>query len=351
MGSDAYAHSPIIFLLAFLPSVLLCRIVITLRIVDSPTEARKKQPMPVPTAGGLAVALSAMLAVATHVELHGGREYAYPIVVAAGGGLAMLLLGLADDILSLRAIVKLNLTTLVAVGIAVLGLRADTMGFWPDAVVALPLVVAVAGSALWLVVVINAVNFMDGANGLAMGMACIAALGLAACGAVIGAEHITLAGVALAGGLVGFLVWNVRGLLFVGDAGALFTGAVLAGLGLELVRLRPDLLFVPAILLLPFLSDVLLTLAWRGKHGKPLFVAHLDHAYQIALKAKLTHIQVAGVHAVWALNAAVVAVGAALVGGYAPVIAFVALLAISTWVHWKVRRAGVANGLVGADIL
>lgn len=348
---DAYAHSPIIFFLALMPSVLLCRVVITLRIVDSPTEARKKQPLPVPTAGGLAVALSAALAVATHVELHGESSYAYPMVLAAAGGLAMLLLGLADDVLMLRPQIKLGLMVLASIGLALAGLRADAMGFWPGAVVELPIYVAVAGSALWLLVVINAVNFMDGANGLSMGMACIAALGLAACGAVIGAEHITLASIALAGGLAGFLVWNVRGLLFVGDAGALFTGAVLAGLGLELVRLRPDLLFVPAILLLPFLSDVLLTLAWRSKHGKKLFAAHLDHTYQIALKAGLKHSQVSGVHAVWALNAAGVAVGAALVGGYAPVIGFVALLAISTWVHWKVRRAGVANGLVGANIL
>jgi len=348
---DAYAHSPIIFFLALIPSVLLCRVVITLRIVDAPTEARKKQPLPVPTAGGLAVALSAALAVATHVELHGESSYAYPMVLAAAGGLAMLLLGLADDVLMLRPQIKLGLMVLASIGLALAGLRADAMGFWPGAVAELPIYVAVAGSALWLLVVINSVNFMDGANGLAMGMACIAALGLAACGAVIGAEHITLASIALAGGLAGFLVWNVRGLLFVGDAGALFTGAVLAGLGLELVRLRPDLLFVPAILLLPFLSDVLLTLAWRSKHGKKLFAAHLDHTYQIALKAGLKHSQVAGVHAVWALNAAGVAVGAALVGGYAPVIGFVALLAISTWVHWKVRRAGVANGLVGANIL
>jgi UDP-GlcNAc:undecaprenyl-phosphate/decaprenyl-phosphate GlcNAc-1-phosphate transferase len=347
---DEFLHLVILFVLSALPSALLCRVVITLRIVDAPTEARKLQKRPVPTAGGLAVALSAALAVATNAEVtHAG--YPMPMLVAGVGSLGVLLIGLADDILKLRAIVKLGLIAAIALGMTMLNLRADVLGFWPGAVVELPLALAIAGSVLWLIVLINAVNFMDGANGLSMGMACIAALGLAACGIAIGAWHIALPSVALAGGLAGFLVWNVRGLLFVGDAGALFTGAMLGGLGLELVRLRPDLLFVPAILLLPFLSDVLLTLAWRTKHGKKLFVAHLDHAYQIAIKARLTHAQVSGVHAVWALNAAVVAMGATMVGGYAPVIAFVALLAISTWVHWRVRRAGVANGLVGADVL
>jgi UDP-GlcNAc:undecaprenyl-phosphate GlcNAc-1-phosphate transferase len=339
-----------IFALAAIPSALLCRVVITLRIVDAPTEARKTQKAPVPTAGGLAVALSAALAFATYAEFM-QTGYHLALIVAGAGALAVLVIGLADDILRLRAVVKLGLIALVTVGMAALGLRADIMAFWPGAAIELPLALAIIGSALWLIVVINAVNFMDGANGLSMGMACIAAIGLAACGSVIGAWHVTLACAALAGGLVGFLVWNVRGLLFVGDAGALFTGAILSGLGLELVRLRPDLLFVPPILLLPFLSDVLLTLAWRSKHGKKLFAAHLDHSYQIALKTGLKHGQVAGVHAVWALNAAVVAAGASLVGGYAPAIAFFALLAISTWVHWRIRRAGVANGLVGADIL
>jgi len=340
----------VVFALAAVPSVILCRVVITLRIVDAPTEARKKQPLPVPTAGGVAVALSAGLAVATDAEIN-GTGYHASLIVAAAGAASVLLLGLADDILKLRAVIKLLVIMGITAVVAWLGVRADVLGFWPDATLALPLAVAIAGSAFWLVVVINAVNFMDGANGLAMGMAAIAAAGLAACGAVIGAPHILFACTALAGGLAGFLVWNVRGLLFVGDAGALFTGAVLGGFGLELVRLRPDLVFVPAILLLPFLSDVLLTLAWRTKHGKKLFVAHLDHVYQIAIKAGLKHTQVAGVHAVWALNAAVVAVAATMLGGYAPAIAFVGLLLISTWVHWRVRKAGVANGLVGADIL
>lgn len=339
-----------VFVLAAIPSAILCRVVITLRIVDAPTEARKTQKAPVPTAGGLAVALSAGLAFAANAEFT-QSGYHIALIVAGSGALAVLAIGLADDILKLRAIVKLGLIALVAAGMAALGLRADAMTFWPNASIELPLAIAIIGSAAWLIVVINAVNFMDGANGLSMGMACIAALGLAACGAVIGAWHIALACTALAGGLVGFLVWNVRGLLFVGDAGALFTGAMLGGLGLELVHLRPDLLFVPPILLLPFLSDVLLTLAWRAKHGKKLFAAHLDHSYQIALKTGLKHTQVSGVHAVWALNAAVVAAGASMVGGYAPAIAFFALLAISTWIHWRIRRAGVANGLVGADIL
>jgi UDP-N-acetylmuramyl pentapeptide phosphotransferase/UDP-N-acetylglucosamine-1-phosphate transferase len=155
---------------------------------------------------------------------------------------------------------------------------------------------------------------------------------------------------ALSGALVGFLVWNIRGKLYVGDTGALFTGAALGVLSLDLVRLRPDLLFVPPILLMPFLSDVLLTLIWRAKHGKKLSEGHRDHVYQIALKAGLKHWQVAAIHAFWALNAAGIGLIAAIVGGQIPLIAFLVVLALATWVHIWVRRVGVKAGLVGANI-
>lgn len=346
---DQLLRIALAFALAVIPSVILCRVVITLRIVDAPTEARKVQKLPVPTAGGLAVALSAALALAVDSELTRGGVEATLLAVGVAG-LAALLVGLADDILGLRALVKLLLIAATACALAAFGVRADLMDLWPGAAFALPVWIAVGGSALWLVVTTNAVNFMDGANGLSMGMAALASLGLAACAAMIGAWDVALVAAALTGGLAGFLVWNVRGLLFVGDAGALFAGMVLGALGLEIVRLRPDLLFVPPILLMPFLSDVLLTLVWRGKHGKKLFVAHRDHSYQIAMKAGLEHWQVAAVHAVWAANAAGLAVLATAVGGYVPAILFVALLLVSTWVHWRIRRAGVANGLVGREI-
>ncbi len=154
---------------------------------------------------------------------------------------------------------------------------------------------------------------------------------------------------ALTGALAGFLVWNIPGRLFAGDAGALFTGAMLGALSLLLVQARPDWVWLPPLLLLPILADVLLTLMWRARHRKPLFSAHRDHAYQIALKAGLKHWQVAAIHAVAAVNALAIAVISAIVGGYFPALGFLGMLGASIWVHFKVRRSGVRAGHVGAD--
>lgn len=337
------------FVLAVGPSVVLCRIVMSLGVVDAPTEARKTQPVPVPTAGGLAVVLSVALAISVDDELIAG-EFNPLLLIVGGGAVAALLVGAVDDVIGLRPVLKLLAVSAIGVVIAWLGLRPDVLAAWPGLDLPIPLWLAIAGAALWLVVMMNAVNFMDGANGLAMGMAAIAAAGYCVIGAVVGKWDVAVAAGALAGGLCGFLVWNLSGRLFAGDAGALSVGAVLAGLGLEIVRARPDLLLVPPILLLPFLSDVLLTLAWRARHGKKLFAAHRDHAYQIALKAGMQHWQVSAVHAVWALNAAIVAILSALLARQVPIILFVLLLLVSTWLHLKIRRAGVRNGLVGKDI-
>src|SRR5579871_3506552 len=164
------------------------------------------------------------------------------------------------------------------------GVRVDVLEFWPGVELTLPTLMGAAGSIFWLLVVINAVNFMDGANGLSMGMASIASLGLMVCCALAGEGTLAIASAGLAGALAGFLLWNVPGKLFAGDAGALFVGAMLGAISLALAASRPDWLFVPPILLMPWLTDVILTVVWRARHKKPLFSAHRDHAYQIAMK-------------------------------------------------------------------
>lgn len=330
-------------------AALLCALVMRFGLKDSPTEARKIQAAPVPTAGGLGFAIAALAVSGAASQLAGIA--ASPVILAViCGAVAALALGLADDRWTLPAKPKLALMLAFCAGLAASGVRADALAPWPGALLALPVILGSAGSMLWLLVIVNAVNFMDGANGLAMGMAAICALGLAVCFGLAGAFDAALLTSALAGALAGFLVWNAPGRLYAGDTGALFAGAMLGGLSLVLVKLRPDWMLVPPILLLPFLTDVLLTLVWRAQRGKRLFVAHRDHVYQIAMKAGLKHWQVAGVHAVWAVNAAGIGVVAAIMGGHAPLIAFLGLLAASVWVHLRARRSGEAAGLVGANV-
>ena len=329
--------------------VVLTRIVMTFGLVDAPTEARKIQSHPVPTSGGLGFAPAALMAafiVSAFVEWRAGL----PVLIAAVGAIPFLVLGFIDDRLRLDSMTKLIAMAVFSLALVLLGVSVELLIPAPGAVWPLPVAIAALGSVLWLVMVVNAVNFMDGANGLSMGMCAIAALGLAVVAAMGGMWDVATLLIALSGALAGFLVWNVPGRLFAGDAGALFTGAILAGASLLIVKGRPDWLLVPPTILAPWLVDVLLTIAWRGAKGKPIFSAHRDHVYQIAMKAGLKHSQVSAIHAVWAANAAALGVMAALVGSSAPLAVFVALVVVSSIVHMRARKSGEKRGFVGKDV-
>ncbi len=337
------------FVIAGVVSLIACYLVMAhLGVRDAPDNVRKLQETPVPTSGGVGFAFAAVLGALAAWVATGSWPPGDVAFVLAGAVMA-LVLGFVDDRWPVPAKAKLLAMLAIAVGLVVAGVRADALAPWPDVSFALPWALAAAGSLAWIVVVVNAVNFMDGANGLAMGMAAIASAGLALCAAIIGAWEIAALAAALAGALLGFLVLNVPGRLFAGDAGALFVGAALAGLGLLLVRAEPELLFVPPLLLSTFLVDVLLTLVWRARRGRPLFSPHRDHAYQIALKAGMKHTLVAGIYAIWTFNAAAIAIVATLARGYAPTVAGVLIILAGVWFHRSLRRFGERSGLVAED--
>ncbi|MBU6319521.1 MAG: undecaprenyl/decaprenyl-phosphate alpha-N-acetylglucosaminyl 1-phosphate transferase [Alphaproteobacteria bacterium] len=336
-------------LVSFAGAVALCRAVMAVGVRDAPDEPRKTQLTAVPTLGGVGVCLASAIALMIAYVL-GGQVLSKGVMIVLGASVGALLIGLIDDVRGLGARLKLGLLIGVGIWIAALGVGPDVLSPWPGAQFPLPMFFAALGALAWIILMMNAVNFMDGANGLSMGMAAIAAAGLCACAIVAGASDIALCAGALCGALVGFLVWNVPGRLFAGDAGALMTGGLLAGLSLLLVERRPDWLCLAPTLMLPFLTDVILTLGWRLLNGKNLLSAHRDHAYQIAIKAGLSHWQVSAVHAVWALNAAGLSLVAGIAGGWFPLMAFLTLAGASIWVHIRVRASGVRAGLVGRGL-
>lgn len=145
---------------------------------------------------------------------------------------------------------------------------------------------------LWLVFVTNAVNFMDGLNGLISGCLLLAALVLAACAPVFGATALVWPALLLACCLAGFLPYNFpRARIFMGDVGSQGCGLLAGTASLYLVlhtpsRLDGGWLLGPA-LLAPLLYDVLFTLIRRRRAGLPLAQAHRGHLYQVLHRSGL----------------------------------------------------------------
>lgn len=343
---------------AFLVSLLVCGLMIRFGPRDAPDGGRKTQARAVPSAGGLGVlaGIAAALAAASLAPPAGQDDPFAAIAQSALAGPMILvliagLLGFADDRFNLPAGRKLGVLAAASLLAALYGPHIGH--FWlpgtgPDGA-GVPIVLALMGGALWLFVMANAVNFMDGANGIAMGSAAIMLAALAIIvappsGAAPGVLPLILwAGVA---SLLGFLVWNLAGRLYAGDTGALAMGALVGGAGLAAASVTS--VWVAALVALPILADVFLTLIWRARHRRPLMQAHRDHAYQLLLRAGWSHLAVAGLWWAFSLVSGVAAILGARQGPPAAFALFAFLLVVSvllwTWQRVTLGRRLNAEG-------
>lgn len=316
-------------MLAGLVSWGLTPVVIAAGLWDNP-DIRKDHGSPTPTAGGLAAASGFALALAA-LALWPGASWADAIpedatvrtALAVIAAFAALVLGLFDDLNNLGPRFKFGLMTAIALFVAAFVARAQVFPIAGDVAFDTGIVFGVLGSALWVFTMANAVNFIDGANGLAMGSMATGLTGLALIAWVHDAPHAMALALCGVGGLVGLLVWNFpNGKVFAGDAGALFIGVLAAAAGLLLVHDGGVSPVIPPLLFFPILADVLLTLAHRVRKGRNLLEAHNDHLYQVGRRAGMSHARSAAIY--WIATAHCAAI--AFVASYAPRIAPPSLL-------------------------
>ncbi|MGH7439544.1 MAG: glycosyltransferase family 4 protein [Polyangiaceae bacterium] len=156
---------------------------------------------------------------------------------------------------------------------------------------------AVPLSLFWLVGFVNAFNFMDGVNGISGTTLLVAGVAFAVAGTAHNDADTLINGALLAGGGLGFLPWNFpRAKIFMGDAGALPLGLLLAATAIRAAR--DDALGAPAslpfpasvLILGPYLFDVTFTLFRRWREKKPLTQAHREHLYQRFARTAGSHV-------------------------------------------------------------
>jgi UDP-N-acetylmuramyl pentapeptide phosphotransferase/UDP-N-acetylglucosamine-1-phosphate transferase len=262
---------------------------------------------------------------------------------------AFMLLGFVDDARPLGPRLKFVVFAAVSISAALTLGVVQTLPFGWGAPLYLGLALGLVGTAAWVFTVVNCVNFMDGANGLAIGSVAIGLAGLGAIAYIQGTPSGAAVSFCGAGALVGFLIWNFpSGRLFAGDSGALFAGA-LAALTSLLVITRIGLSpFVPPILFFPLLADALLTLAWRWRQRRTLLDGHSEHLYQIALRAGWSHERVALTY--WSATAICAALAWAVAGRTdgAPWLALAGLAAIALFVSAHIRRYALRRGIAEA---
>jgi len=205
---------------------------------------------------------------------------------------AIAALGLWDDMSQSRAGLKLVLLGLLCILAAAIVSPVTALPFGVTEI-SLPLSGGAIGTALWIFVVVNAVNFMDGANGLMPSFMLLASLALFGIALSLNAPVTAILSASLAAGLLGFLPYNfkTKALIFCGDVGSLLAGFIFAVAVLTLVKEAPNArpLYVGPILFMPFLADVLMTLLRRAMRREHLMSPHRDHLYQRAIISGRSH--------------------------------------------------------------
>ena len=215
-----------------------------LGLIDLPGE-RKVHVQPTPRGGGIAIFLGvlipAMVIVAVCIFQSAGRfavideilqelgeasHRTVQLVAIAAGAIVLFLAGLADDRWNLSWKFRLGLQMLVAVGVVLAGVRATVFVSQPW--------FGFAATVLWIIVLTNAMNFLDNMDALSAGIGLIASLMFAAILLVMlrsPTVSVAFPLVLLAGALSGFLVWNrPPASIFMGDCGSNLIGFLLATL-------------------------------------------------------------------------------------------------------------------------
>ncbi len=248
-------------------------------VVDEPGETRRVHTHPVPRLGGIALLLGIFVPALAFLDLEGPYRG-----ILLGAAIATTV-GAIDDFRGLPWWGKLGgqvSAGAVAVGFGVTVDRFTFPGFGSQE---LPEWAAGAATIVWVVAIMNMVNFLDGMDGLAAGICAIAGSTFAIIGLSLGAPEAALLAAIVAGACFGFLHHNFYpARIFMGDSGALLLGFLLATLAIEgLVKTAAlATLVLPLLVLAIPIVDTSFVFAKRLKYRQPLYEAdrtHLHHRF------------------------------------------------------------------------
>lgn len=330
-------------------SGMIVRIMISIRVPDVP-DPRKAHSVTTPKSGGVGIVCAFLLGVVLiYLYGHASRladSYFIGVIAAA---VLIALVSLLDDIRNMPYTVKLGGQLLAAI-------TAVASGLWVHDI-ALPyygiLHLGWAGLPLtifFLLFITNALNFIDGLDGLAGGVTLIACLFLSIITGPLGDFFVYTASLLLAGGVLGFLPFNFpKARIFMGDVGSQFCGFMLALFGIAAARFE----HIPlSFLLVPFLLsgvlyDVAFTLIRRALAHENIARAHNGHLYQVVRRAGMSPLHVALIHWLFAVIGGITAI--TFINNTTENRFWIGLLPLTVQIIWTVyvfhraRKVGLTN--------
>lgn len=261
------------------------RLALRVGALDQP-DARKIHRQAMPLLGGVAVYLSFWAAAGLALHLYGGGGQFLGLF---WGSTLILLLGLYDDLRGLSYQAKFAGQFVAVLILLLYNIRIEFITLPFREITSLGIFV-IPFTVLWVVGLTNAVNLIDGADGLAAGVSTIAALVMFA---LSHAEFqlIPLLTLILAGAALGFLPYNFSpARIFLGDAGSLFLGFMLSALAIMGVTKQAAFttLFIPVLIFGLPITDTAYAMWRRFRSGRPIFQADNGHIHHRLLDLGLS---------------------------------------------------------------
>jgi UDP-GlcNAc:undecaprenyl-phosphate GlcNAc-1-phosphate transferase len=253
-------------LISFIATPLLRKLASSIDFVDNP-ERRKLHATPMPMLGGLAIYFGMVsAAVMTNTRMH------TEMMGIISGATVVTLFGLWDDRYGMRPLVKLGGQALATLILITAGIQV-TLFSTP--------VFNVILTFLWVLGISNALNLLDNMDGLAAGITAVISGFFLVLAVVEGLGVVSTLAAAMLGACVGFLYYNFNpATLFMGDAGSLLVGFILAVLGIKLTfagRPQDVTWMIPIILLGLPIFDTTLVVISRLRRGTPVYQGGKDH--------------------------------------------------------------------------
>ena len=301
--------------------------------MDVPKDERRVHNHPIPRMGGLAIFIGFLLSLLIFSDMN------TKVMGMLIGASLIVGMGAVDDIVSLSPWVKLGVQVAAALVVIRCGIMFDAITnplFFSDINRIEIGLLAVPITVIWIVGCTNAVNLIDGLDGLAVGVSAISSITMLVVALFLEEPDVAVILCALTGACLGFVPYNLNpAKIFMGDVGSQFLGFVLATVSIiGLFKLHAIITFlVPLMALAIPLADTVFAFCRRILHGQSPFVADKGHFHHRLLAMGLNQKQAVavlyGVSAVLGLLAVLLAGTSGTVKAVCIVISFA--IAITVW--------------------
>ena len=282
-------------LIAFGATPVVKTLAVHMGAVDIPKDGRRMHDHPIPRMGGLAIVLGFLFSILIFVPL------TKPVQGMLLGGIMIAVLGIFDDIYDLSAKLKL-VVQIVAALVAVLSGNVievlsnpnifSEIPYWQLGVWGIPVTI------IWIVAITNAVNLIDGLDGLACGVSTISSMTMLVIALLVSEANVAVMMAALAGACIGFLPYNLNpAKIFMGDTGSTFLGFILATVSVQgMFKVYTIISFVVPFLMLGLpIFDTCFAFIRRIAKGQSPMSPDRSHVHHRLIDMGLSQKQAVGV--------------------------------------------------------